>query len=188
VLEDTFIGNDSTKDNFGCNIKINNDGTKIFIAYEDNTTGIIGVDIYKRTNTTWTLEDNVTSGILDTDYVNIQVPAHMKDFISINGPGTLLAVGNPGDLINSIKKGSFTFFNYTNTGWNKAETITPQSVIDQNNIVEYNFGWSVELSDDSTLCFVSIPSDIENAFTNRIAGAIFVYSITPRILAFGPGF
>jgi hypothetical protein len=176
TLEQTFIGNDSNKYSYGCNNKLNNDGTKLFIPYTDFTTGVIGVDIYFRNNNVWTLEDTVTSGTLNSPITNVEATGRIKDFISINSDGSILVVGNPGDIVNTKTRGSFSIFNKTNLGWVKETTITSQSVIQQDNVIYFAFGQSIELSQDGSLCLVGNPIDVENYSTNRIFGAVFVYS------------
>lgn len=121
-------------------IKLSKDGTRLVIGG-----GVAPgkAEIYVRSGSTWTLEQTITPGALDSG-------ADYGCSVSINSDGTYVAVGAQYHFIDNVYSDSGSAFIWTRSGssWSQQAAFYAQSTG-----VVTRFGKNIALSDDGALLF-----------------------------------
>lgn len=162
ALEQTIVNPDpDASDWFGSSLAIYGDTIAIGLDKKLGLSSTGGLYIYKRSGTTWTLEDTITDPVPDIDGNH-----GFSDRVSIFED--TLVTGSHLDDTGASTAGSVYVFTRTAGVWTLEDTI-----INPTPLLGDQFGWAVDIYLDT----IVIGSNLDNSPTTS-AGAAFVYNRT----------
>jgi len=156
------IDGDTTGDDSGWAVSLNNDGTIVAIGAPLSSSSTGHVRVFGYTSGGWSQLGSDIDGQVSNGQHGMSV--------SLNGDGTILAIGAPFATVNAVAfAGHVRVFGYTSGNWTQLGIN-----IDGGTGINQIFGWSVSLDSGGTKLAIGVPDLI----TGNGPGSVQLYEYT----------